>query len=186
MNDPIVVVPHSPRWKHRFRELETQLCAALGPLARRIEHVGSTAVPGLWAKPIVDVDVVIAEDADLARVARCLARQGYEHVGDQGIEGRKAFRLREEPLQGKDHHLYVCRENAEELRRHLAFRGHLIANPHQAAAYGELKRTLARRFRADREAYTSAKTVFITEVLEEAESRTMAHSGSRSSRAPAP
>lgn len=181
MSEPIVLVPPDPRWKDRFHELEKQLCAALGPLAQRVEHVGSTAVPGLWAKPIVDVDVVIAQDADLVRVARCLARLGYEQVGNQGIEGREAFRLREEPRQGKDHHLYVCRANAEELRRHLVFRDHLIANPHRAAAYSELKRALARRFRDDREAYTSAKSAFITQALEEAERRTLANSGSRSS-----
>ena len=144
-----------------------QLCGELGALASRVEHVGSTAVPGLCAKPIVDLDVVIGADVDFAAVTEALQRLGYEHEGDLGIEGREAFRLTSAAPSERDHHLYVCREDARELLRHIEFRDRLRAEPALAAEYAELKRTLASRFRNDREAYTVAKAEFVERALRE-------------------
>jgi GrpB-like predicted nucleotidyltransferase (UPF0157 family)/quercetin dioxygenase-like cupin family protein len=164
MADPVEVVPYRREWALRFEELEAGLREAAGDLVLRIEHVGSTAVPGLPAKPIIDVDLVIAATTPFDAVRDALAPLGYVHLGDLGITGREAFGGEGERFA--DHHLYVCREDSGELRRHLAFRDHLRGSPSDAADYGELKLDLARRFRNDRVGYTEAKTAFITRILE--------------------
>lgn len=139
-----------------------RLTDALGPLVQRIEHVGSTAVPGLPAKPVIDLDVVIATPADLPEVITRLRALGYRHEGDLGIAGREAFT---DPDAAPAHHLYVCAAGSPELARHLTFRDYLRGHPAQARAYAELKRSLAERFRTDREAYSRGKATFIERAL---------------------
>jgi len=162
---PIEIVPYRPAWSAQFEVLRRLLHDALGPLALRIEHVGSTAIPGLEAKPIIDVDVVIPDASDFGAVRDRLTSLGYTHLGQRGIPGREAFEAEWTAAGLAEHHLYVCRESAEELRRHLAFRDALIRDPDLAASYGRLKRVLARRFRDDRGAYTEAKSGFIERTL---------------------
>jgi GrpB-like predicted nucleotidyltransferase (UPF0157 family) len=160
--NPVVVVDYDPSWPTTFRRLRDRLAATLGPLAVAIEHVGSTAVPGLAAKPIIDLDVVIADRTDLSAVIRRLRPLGYHHEGDLGVPGREAFTT---PAGAPPHHLYVCAVGTPALDRHLAFRDALRADAAAADAYGDLKRTLAARLRQDRGAYTEAKSAFIEQVL---------------------
>ena len=141
---------------------------ALGPLAERIEHVGSTSVPGLWAKPIIDLDIVVSTMSDFESVRRCLDEQGYDYLGDQGVPGRDAFALRDREPTTPEHHLYVCRADSIELQKHLAFRDYLRTHPERTGMYCALKRNLAVKFRNDRAAYTDAKGEFIASVLREA------------------
>jgi GrpB-like predicted nucleotidyltransferase (UPF0157 family) len=115
---------------------------------------------------------VIETAAHLPQVVQALAGLGYGHQGDLGIAGREAFqRLGDDvPRDGTsrswaEHHLYVCPKNSPELRRHLAFRDALRADPAQAAAYGHLKRRLAQQFRDDRDVYCNGKTRFVEGVL---------------------
>jgi GrpB-like predicted nucleotidyltransferase (UPF0157 family) len=159
---PVIVAEYDPRWPARSARLRDQLAAALGPLAVRIEHVGSTAVPGLAAKPIIDLDVVIATADDLPAVIERLRLLGYDHEGDLGVPGREAFSA---PPGSPPHHLYVCPAGSRALARHLALRDRLRADPVAAAAYADLKRALAARFRHDRVAYTEGKTAFIDSLL---------------------
>jgi GrpB-like predicted nucleotidyltransferase (UPF0157 family) len=156
------VADYDPQWPATFEQLRGPVAAALGALALRVEHVGSTAVPGLAAKPIIDLDVVIGSRADLPAVIGALRRLGYRPQGDLGVPGREAFN---NPPGALPHHLYVCADGNRELARHLAFRDFLRTHPDTARAYGELKRSLARRFCNDRDAYTEAKTSFIEQVL---------------------
>jgi len=160
--DPVVVVPYDPAWPRTFDALATQLAATLGDLAVGIEHVGSTAVPGLAAKPIVDVDVVVRRDEDLADARTRLSAAGYTSLGDLGVAGREAFRA---PPGAPRHHLYVCASGAAALRAHLLLRDALRADPDLAVAYGTLKAELAERFRDDRDSYTEGKSAFIRSVL---------------------
>jgi GrpB-like predicted nucleotidyltransferase (UPF0157 family) len=162
VTDPIVVVASDPGWPARFLQLRDRLAAALGPLAIRIEHVGSTAVPGLAAKPIIDLDVVIATRDDLPAVIDRLRPLGYRHQGDLGVPGREAFAS---PPGSPPHHLYPCTSASAALARHLALRDLLRADPPAARAYADLKRSLAARFRHDRAAYADAKTDFIETLL---------------------
>jgi GrpB-like predicted nucleotidyltransferase (UPF0157 family) len=160
--DPVVIAAYDPGWPARFARLRDRLAAALGPLAVGIEHVGSTAVPGLAAKPIIDLDVVIATPADLAAVIERLRPLGYDHEGDLGVPGRDAFTS---PPGSPPHHLYVCPAGSPALDRHLALRDLLRSDPEAADAYADLKRSLAARFRDDRVAYTDAKSAFIEALL---------------------
>jgi GrpB-like predicted nucleotidyltransferase (UPF0157 family) len=174
-NKPVEIIDYDPRWPQAFADLKAVLLGRLGDLALEVEHVGSTAVPGLCAKPIIDLDVVIANRQSLPEVIRRLAGLGYAHEGDLGIAGREAFArsAADVPRDGRgrtwpEHHLYVCDKNSNELRRHLAFRDALRADPDRTAAYGRLKRELASRFRNDREAYGHGKSEFIERVLRQA------------------
>lgn len=159
----IAVSDYDERWPAMFQSLCTPLRSALGALALRIEHVGSTAVPGLAARPIIDVDVVIRSRDDLVETIARLGTLGYFHEGDLGIEGREAFRATTSGLP--EHHLYVCAEGASELQRHLAFRDYLRASAEARARYAVLKRALAARAGADRAAYVSGKSDFVREAL---------------------
>jgi GrpB-like predicted nucleotidyltransferase (UPF0157 family) len=159
----------------QFSELRQAIRAALGELAIAIEHVGSTAVPGLPAKPILDLDVVIPSRELLPSVIHHLFSLGYAHQKDLGVPGREAFARSDEvtPNDGRhgvwpEHHLYVCARDSLELARHLAFRDYLRANPEAAWAYAALKQHLAQRYRNDREAYTEGKSAFVEEALRKA------------------
>jgi GrpB-like predicted nucleotidyltransferase (UPF0157 family) len=161
----IVVVDYDPVWPRIFEALRERVRAALGGLAVAVEHVGSTAVPGLGAKPIIDLDVVVAA-TDVPEAIRRLAGIGYKHQGDLGISGRDAF---EPPPDAPPHHLYLCPPDGAELRRHLLFRDYLRTHPEAAREYEALKRSLTERLAGDREAYTEAKTGFIARILEQAD-----------------
>ena len=162
MADPILVAPYSDEWPEMFETLKARVENALGAAGRRIEHVGSTSVPGLPAKPIIDIDVVIEGDDQLGEVIDRLTAIGYMFEGDRGVTGRYAFAS---PPGAPDHHLYVCAEGSPELHRHILFRDYLHSHPEEAAAYGEMKQQLARRNPGDRGAYTCGKSHWIERAL---------------------
>ncbi len=158
----ISISPYDASWPRSYELIRERVGHALGEIALGVEHVGSTAVPGLAAKPIIDVDVLV-ERGRLQEAIRRLGEIGYEHEGDLGIQGREAFRSR---LPGPAHHLYVCVAGTPEWERHLRFRDRLRASASLAAKYAELKLALARRHAGDRDAYTEAKARFVERVLE--------------------
>jgi GrpB-like predicted nucleotidyltransferase (UPF0157 family) len=158
----IVVTDYDPQWPTIFEALRDRAAAVLGHLALAIEHVGSTSVPGLAAKPIIDLDVIVRSPDDVLVAIERLATIGYVHRGDLGIAGREAF---SQPPDLPDHHLYVCPLGGRELPRHLAFRDYLRTHPEAAEAYAALKRAAATRFPNDIDAYLDAKTVFIEAIL---------------------
>jgi GrpB-like predicted nucleotidyltransferase (UPF0157 family) len=158
----VEVVDYDEQWPTDFSRVEKELSAVLDGLPIAIEHVGSTSVRGLAAKPIIDVDVVIRSYAAFSEVRDRLERFGYIHRGALGVEGREAFRR---VIDLPKHHLYVCEQASRPLVEHLIFRDHLRNNPEVAAAYASLKKALAQRFRTDRDQYTEAKTHFIRSIL---------------------
>jgi len=169
---PVVIRGYDPEWPTRFAELCEALATALDGLAIVFEHVGSTAVPGLAAKPIIDVDVVVASPRLLPAVIERLKGLGYQRLGELGVPGREAFRtppsfvLEEQSPLRAAHHLYVLRNDSQELARHVAFRDALRADAALAKEYAALKRRLAAELGHDREAYTEAKTGFIHAALD--------------------
>ena len=166
MSESVVVVDYDPAWPALFAALRAPIATVLGDLAVTIEHVGSTAVPGLAAKPTIDLDAAIPSASALDTVIERLALLGYVYKGDQGIPGRAAF---DWPPHSPRRHLYVCAQDSAEYRRHLLFRDYLRAHPDSVVAYTTLKRQLAAQYRTQREAYTDAKGPFIGDVLARAE-----------------
>lgn len=162
LREPVIIVDYDPDWPIQFESIRAQVAIATAGMATSIEHVGSTSVPGLAAKPIVDVDVVVPSATEIPEVIGRLAVIGYQHRGDLGIAGREAFSA---PAGTVPHHLYLCVQNSEPLREHLRFREILRSDPPVANRYGQLKRDLATRFSRDRIAYTNAKSQFIRGVL---------------------
>jgi GrpB-like predicted nucleotidyltransferase (UPF0157 family) len=139
------------------------LQGALGHRAKVIHHVGSTSVPGLAAKPIIDVDIVV-EHQDKPIVIQSLAKLGYRHLGNLGIPQRDAFKAPPGPIP---HHLYVCPPDSQALANHLAVRNYLRQHPERAAAYGKLKGDLARRYADDMDSYVQGKSEFLSTILRE-------------------
>ena len=144
----VIVLPYDASWKTAFNDIRRELEAALGDLAVGIEHVGSTSVEGLSAKPIIDIDVVIRDYSVFDAVVRKLASAGYIHEGDLGIQGREAFKYTHKPHLQK-HHLYVCPQDSAELRRHITFRDFLRSNPDAVQEYSAVKETAARLYPED-------------------------------------
>ena len=151
------VVPYDAEWKNDFEKIKSEIERAIGELIIGIEHVGSTAVEGMSAKPCIDIDVVIENRTVLCAVVRGLAEIGYIHEGDLGINGREAFKYFDKPHL-RAHHLYVCAKDSEELRRHIAFREHLRANPDAVKKYSRVKEKAAELFPDDIDGYIRYKS----------------------------
>ena len=165
MANPVIVLNYDPNWPGLFQSLRKPIADALGDMAAAIEHVGSTAVPDLAAKPIIDIDVLLASETMLPAAIERLESLGYIHRGNLGIPEREAFLA---PAQHPAHHLYVCPPCSGEFRRHMAFRDYLGAHPKDAKIYGDLKIALAERFGEDRSGYITAKGEFVEELTSRA------------------
>lgn len=153
----VIVTPYDPKWKDSFAFLKQRVENALGNLAIAVEHVGSTSVEGLSAKPIIDLDIVIEDYSVLNEAIKLLSKIGYIYEGNLGIEGREAFDYKGgEPLP--KHHLYVCPKNSEELARHIAFRDFLRNTPEAIAEYSRVKEEAARLYPNDIDGYIQYKS----------------------------
>lgn len=157
------VLPYDRDWKVQFDAIRQELEAALGDLILGVEHVGSTSVEGLSAKPCIDIDVVIRDYAVFSQVVQRLASIGYIHEGDLGIKDREAFRYSGKPHLMK-HHLYVCPRDSGELHRHITFRDFLRSNPEAVRKYGQVKETAAQLFPEDMDKYIEYKAPCIAEL----------------------
>lgn len=165
----VVVLPYDEAWKKDFEEIKAELMAVLGGLVLSVEHVGSTSVPGLAAKPIIDIDVIIEDTDCFEKVKTALETIGYQHEGDLGIPGREAFKY-----HGKEHlrkhHLYVCAKDSDELKRHLSFRDYLRTHPDAVKEYGRIKDEGARLYPYDIDSYIGYKAPFIQKCVNKANS----------------
>ena len=159
---PVIVVDYDADWPRTFEELRARISPRLGDVAVRIEHVGSTSVPGLAAKPIIDLTVVVAARGDVPVAIDRLASLGYRHQGNLGIDDREAFA---HPVDLPRHNLYVCPQGTIGLINQVAVRDDLRAQPDASRRYGELKKRLAEEFPNDIESYVFGKTDFILDVL---------------------
>ncbi|MBE6913254.1 MAG: GrpB family protein [Ruminococcaceae bacterium] len=158
----VVVLPYDHKWKSDFETIKKELEAAIGDISLSIEHIGSTSVEGLSAKPIIDIDVVIESREIFDEVTSRLEKAGYIHEGDLGIEGREAF-----DYSGKEHlmkhHLYVCPKNSKELHRHMTFRNFLRSDQDAMKRYSEVKIRGAELFPDDIDKYIEYKSECIKE-----------------------
>lgn len=166
--DRIEIVSYNPKWPELFVLEKRALTHALGYFAGlRIEHFGSTAVPDLAAKPVIDILVGVSTKEDWPKMVQPLTTLGYVHAPGAFDDAIRLFFVKGMPPYGKKrtHQIHICELEGEEWRRELAFRNHLRANVEDTRKYEVLKRELAAKFSTDREAYTEAKTKFIQSVL---------------------
>lgn len=161
----VTVVPYNAEWKTDFEAIKQYLLSAVKDTVIGIEHVGSTSVEGLSAKPIIDIDIVIKDYYIFDTVVERLATLGYIHEGNLGIKDREAFDYRGNTDLPK-HHLYVCPEFSEELHRHIAFRDYLRNNPEAVLQYSKVKAEGARLFPDSIDDYIAYKSPCIEEIYE--------------------
>lgn len=162
----LFIADYDVSWPATFLALRDRIRAVLGSIADAIEHVGSTSVPGLAAKPIIDIDVIVSHRDRVSAATERLGLLGYVYQGNLGIEDREAY---ETPAGLPAHHLYVCVAGSPALANHIVVRDYLRTHPECAAAYGRLKKELAMRFPNDVGEYTRAKSEFILGVLSAAD-----------------
>ncbi len=162
----LVIRAYDPRWPREFERLRRRVVAVLGDLAVAVEHVGSTAVPGLAGKPVIDVDIVVSAPEEVTVALDRVAIVGYEREGRSGVvatvDGLTAAHW---PAGERRHHLYVVIAGSRVHRERLAFRDYLRAHPEQAQRYADLKLDAARDAAGDWERYAQLKQEFVQRVL---------------------
>ena len=161
----VVVESYDETWTSAFEEIKKEIESAVGDLIIGIEHVGSTSVEGLSAKPIIDIDIIIKDYSIFDAVVNKLNTIGYIHEGNLGIKDREAFKYSDKPHLQR-HHLYVCPQQSEELHRHITFRDFLRSNPEAVKRYGAVKEKAAQLFPDDMDKYIEYKAPCIEELYE--------------------
>lgn len=170
----IEIQKYNPEWKEQFEKLSKYLLLHLEDNVVKIEHVGSTSVPGMSAKPIIDLDIIISNNESTFNIVKNkLENLGYTHLGEMGISGREVFKRNSlnTPITVHEnewcqHNLYVCTEGSIGLNNHLTLKKHLLDNPKSVFEYSKLKERLAKKFPYDIDAYIDGKTDFIIDILE--------------------
>ena len=170
MDDAIYLVPYDSNWPRQFDALANLYRTWLSGLPVTVEHVGSTSVPGLASKPILDIDIIVPGMEAANQVSHKLETLGYMALGEQGVPGRFAFELgnalnSNESITAIRHNLYVCLEDSESLANHLAFRDYLRTNRWAVKHYQRIKYLSARMADGDTQRYVTLKTGFVSFVL---------------------
>jgi GrpB-like predicted nucleotidyltransferase (UPF0157 family) len=159
----VEVVPHDPKWREQFEVESQHVSNSLGENVVAIHHIGSTAIPGIYAKPIIDLLVEVKDIANVDAQTASMQGLGYEAMGEFGIPGRRFFR-KDNPFGDRTHHIHTFTAGSAQVERHLAFRDYMIAHPKDAQTYSQLKYNLAQKFPANIEAYMDGKDGFIRDM----------------------
>ncbi len=164
----VEVVSHNPKWQEAF-EVESQCVAhALGENVVAIHHIGSTAIPSIYAKPIIDLLVEVKDIFNVDEKSLAMDTLGYKIMGEFGISGRRFF-LKDSQEGIRTHHVHIFEVASDQVERHLSFRDYIIAHPEEAQRYSELKRKLAREHPTNIDGYMEGKNGFIKEMDTKAE-----------------
>jgi GrpB-like predicted nucleotidyltransferase (UPF0157 family) len=163
----ITVVPYDPVWPQAFALAAGELAAVMDGLLLENHHIGSTAIPGIHAKPVIDILAIVSDIAAVDQRTPQMKALGYEAMGEFGIEGRRYFR-RDNPAGERTHQVHAFQQGSPHVRRHLAFRDFMRAHPAWAKRYSELKRKLASAHPDNIAAYMDGKDGFIKEAQEKA------------------
>ncbi|NHJ31546.1 MAG: GrpB family protein [Asgard group archaeon] len=163
MSTPIILEKYNPKWPDFFKEEKEEIEKTLGHLIVKIEHIGSTAVPGMGGKPIIDIMIGVREKENTEKCIPLLESIGYvfDPERHEDFPERKSLDKR---TKGIKIHLYIVDINSEYWSRHILFRDHLRANPEIAREYNKLKEELVKKYRYDRESYSKGKAKFIKKV----------------------
>ena len=159
----VEVVPHDPRWRDAFEAEAKHVAAALGENVLAVHHIGSTAIPDIHAKPVVDLLIEVGDLAEVDVRSSSMASLGYEALGEYGIPGRRYFR-KDDRGGRRTHNIHAFEAGSAEVLRHLAFRDYMIAHPAEAQRYSELKRKLAEEHPQSPDGYMDGKDGFIKEM----------------------
>ncbi|MGH2397471.1 MAG: GrpB family protein [bacterium] len=153
--------PYTAEWRRLFEEEKTRLQAVIGQYVLDIQHVGSTAIPGMIAKPIIDIGIAVMVFEEARVCIAPIEQLGYEYRGEQGIPRRHYF-VKGEP---RTHHIHMNEIGSRDWQDQVLFRDYLIRHPERAEEHAGLKQDLARRFPTDREAYLDGKASYIDRVV---------------------
>lgn len=159
----VEVVPHDPRWRDAFEAEARRVAEAMGENVVAVHHIGSTSIPGIYAKPVIDLLVKVRDVAEVDGRSSAMESIGYEVMGEYGIPGRRYFR--KDDREGvRTHHIHAFEAGSAEVVRHLAFRDYMLAHPADAQRYSELKRRLAEEHPQSMDGYIDGKDGFIKEM----------------------
>ncbi|MGE7762584.1 GrpB family protein [Peribacillus sp. NPDC097895] len=161
----VEVVPHKKEWSKLFHDECQKLQEIFGPEMIKLYHIGSTAIPAIQAKPVIDILAVVNDVECVAYFNKEMEEIGYDARGENGIAGRRFFR------KGGDertHHIHMFQQGHEEITRHLAFRDYMLAHSYEAQRYSQLKQRLTAQFPNDINGYVNGKNDFIREMDERA------------------
>ena len=159
----VEVVPHNPGWRDAFGAEAERVAAALGENVVAVHHIGSTAIPNIYAKPVIDLLVEVGDISEVDGRSAAMESLGYEVMGEYGLPGRRYFR--KDDREGvRTHHVHVFEAGSAEAERHLAFRDYMVAHPEEAQSYSELKRKLAKEHPQNIDGYMDGKDSFIKEM----------------------
>lgn len=164
----IEVVPYNPKWREEFKKAKEFYEKLLKDLDIQVEHVGSTAIEGLYAKPILDIDIIVKDEKTKEKVISKLESSGYKHLGTMGVDDRHAFSYNDDhpKITWMAHHLYVCMAGSINLENHLLLKSYLKNNKEAVEKYSQLKLELAKKFPHDIDGYIDGKTDLINSFLE--------------------
>jgi GrpB-like predicted nucleotidyltransferase (UPF0157 family) len=167
----MLIQEYQKSWVGDFNAIKNVINEAFSDIKVSIEHVGSTAIINLAAKPIIDIDIVYDTNEDFEAIKKGLEKLGYYHNGDQGIKGREVFKRGE--AKGKHnvldvitHHLYVCATQSEQLKRHLDFRNYLNTHENERKQYQRMKYDIAEAANQDKKVYATLKESVAKEFIE--------------------
>jgi GrpB-like predicted nucleotidyltransferase (UPF0157 family) len=159
----VEVVPHDPKWKEAFEIEAKQVAKALDKNVVAIHHIGSTAIPGIYAKPIIDLLVEVEDIVKVDEQNPAMELLVYEVMGEYGIPDRRFFR--KDNKEGvRTHHVHTFAVGSEQVKRHLNFRDYIRSHPEDAHRYSELKQKLAREYPTNIDGYMDGKDEFIQEI----------------------
>lgn len=157
----VKIIRHTEQWHQLFAEEAARLRDVTGKFVVAVEHIGSTSVCGISAKPILDIAAAVNDKASGEKCVAPLENIGYEYRGELGIAGRFYF-VKGAP---RTHHLHMLLFDSIEWRNHLSFRDYLRQNPTAAEEYDKLKKALAQKYRNDRDSYLDGKAAFVEKIL---------------------
>ncbi len=167
----MLIEKYNIAWIKAFDEIKVELQSALNNLEYHIEYIGSTSVPDLDSKPIIDIDIIYYTESELDKIKVRLERIGYYHNENQGIEGREVFKrkgcIKNEVLDSIKHHLYVCPNNSEALKRHILFRDVLRKNEFARVEYQRIKYDLAEKAKQNKKVYAELKELNVNDFIDE-------------------
>ncbi|MGV3488204.1 MAG: GrpB family protein [Tuberibacillus sp.] len=161
----VEVISYTKDWVNAFNEESEEIKAIFGALILEFHHIGSTTVPGMAAKPIIDMMPVVSDIEQVDRFNDEMIKLGYVPMGENGIPGRRYF---QKGGDQRTHHVHIYEKGNAEIERHLAFRDYMMAHPEEAKKYSELKLTLAKQFPTDIESYINGKDAFIKDIDDKA------------------